>query len=67
MPSVCQAAGLVMPCFLDAVLWAIASPSVCGVTDGAVFYCGVPSGTRRGSHRLDFRLRGNDGERRGLA
>lgn len=41
MPSACQAAGLVMPGFLDAALGAIASPSVRGVIDDAVFYCGV--------------------------
>ncbi len=41
MPSACQAASLVMPGFLDAALGAITSPSVRGVIDDAVFYCGV--------------------------
>lgn len=41
MSSACEAAGLVMPKLLDAALAAIASPSVRGVIDDALFYCGV--------------------------
>lgn len=41
MASACEAAGLVLPGFLDAALGAITSESVRGVIDDAVFYCGV--------------------------